>query len=99
MGSHLLGSEVEPQKDEILSAPRCFLSCSSGEFCSSEKTEPEREHEVLYGQQRYRLNSLGSRPWSWHSVLCQPGVQPVQGRQPRGSLRESFPSSMVTSTR
>merc|ERR1712037_55378 len=83
MGSHLLGSEEEPYYDEICSALGRFLSCSSGEFSSPEKTEPEREHKVLHGEQCHRLSSLGRRPWGWHSVLCQPGVQPVQGRQPR----------------
>merc|ERR1712037_187625 len=83
MGSHLLGSEEEPYYDEICSALGRFLSCSSGEFSSPEKTEPEREHKVLHGEQRHRLSSLGGRTWGWHSILCQPGVQPVQGRQPR----------------
>merc|ERR1712108_106670 len=66
-------------------------------------TEPEREHKVLHRQQRHRLDSLGSRPWSWHSVLCQPGVQPVQGRwQPRGhqaaTRREQTPGSSLATT-
>merc|ERR1712198_110800 len=86
MGSHLQGFQEEPQQDEILSALGYFLSSSSGQFSSSEyKTEPEREHKVLHWQQRHRLNSLGSCPGCRHSVLCQPGVQPVQGWwQPRG---------------
>merc|ERR1712198_222458 len=85
MGSHLQGFQEEPQQDEILSALGYFLSSSSGQFSSSEyKTEPEREHKVLHWQQRHRFNSLGSCPGCRHSVLCQPGVQPVQGWwQPR----------------
>merc|ERR1712198_357473 len=101
MGSHLQGFQEEPQQDEILSALGYFLSSSSGQFSSSEyKTEPEGEHKVLHRQQRHRLNSLGSCPGCRHSVLCQPGVQPVQGwwqprrhqgRQQQGNKHQVLP--------
>merc|ERR1711928_172983 len=39
------------------------------------------------GQQRDRLGSLGSGSWGGNSVLCQPGVEPLQRRQPRWHQR------------
>merc|ERR1712012_924181 len=70
--------------DETCSLRSHLLSASRVKFSASKKTKPEqREHEVLHRQQRDRLSSLGSGSRGGNSVLCQPGVESLQRRQPR----------------
>merc|ERR1712012_239237 len=77
--------------DETCSLRSHLLSASRVKFSASKKTKPEqREHEVLHRQQRDRLSSLGSGSWGGNSVLCQPGVEPLQRRQPRWYQRREL---------
>merc|ERR1712107_461525 len=73
---------------------------------AGQKPEPKlSEHEVLHRQPGHRLRCLGSCSWSWHPVLRQLGVQPVQepgrheeqqqqGRQPTTASLATLTSTM-----
>merc|ERR1711879_705898 len=72
---------------------------------AGQKPEPELpEHEVLHRQPGDRLRCLGSCSWSWHPVLRQPGVQPLQEprrheeQQPRAPTPTTASLATPTST-
>merc|ERR1711953_727864 len=88
MGTVLWLAHRRRNQDETCSVRSHLLSASRVKFSASKKTKPEqREHEVLHRQQRDRLSSLGSGSWGGNSVFCQPGVEPLQRRQPRWHQR------------
>merc|ERR1711953_1476573 len=105
MGTVLWLAHRRRNQDETCSVRSHLLSASRVKFSASKKTKPEqREHEVLHRQQRDRLSSLGSGSWGGNSVFCQPGVEPLQRRQPRwhqgrkpGNKHKVFPREQQSS--
>merc|ERR1712107_299728 len=76
-------ADVSSRSPRFPPRPRLHRSPGNTQFDPGPPSgqEPESElskHEVLHRQPGHRLGCLGSCSWSWHPVLRQPGVQPVQ---------------------